>query len=82
MAAGTATVPTILFTDIEGSTALNEQLGDELWVAVLSAHDAAARRAPTAHDGAAVEDQAPGPGPVVAARPRRPAHLRLLPSSS
>lgn len=58
--AGSATVLTILFTDIEGSTARNEQLGDELWVAVLSAHDAAVRRALTAHDGAVVKAFADG----------------------
>ena len=30
---------TILFSDIEDSTALNEQLGDDTWVRVLAAHD-------------------------------------------
>ncbi len=30
---------TILFSDIEGSTALNEELGDETWLTVLRAHD-------------------------------------------
>jgi adenylate cyclase len=38
-------VVTVLFTDIVGSTALTERLGDERWVEVLSAHDAAVRTA-------------------------------------
>lgn len=42
---------TILFTDIEGSTALVEQLGDERWDQVLSAHDVVVRRALAAHGG-------------------------------
>jgi class 3 adenylate cyclase len=31
---------TLMFSDIEGSTALNEQLGDERWMEVLGAHNA------------------------------------------
>jgi class 3 adenylate cyclase len=42
---GSVAVLTVLFTDIEGSTALTERLGDELWVDVLSAHDAVVRDA-------------------------------------
>jgi class 3 adenylate cyclase len=38
MAAADGTV-TILFSDIEGSTALNASLGDARWVRVLGAHD-------------------------------------------
>jgi adenylate cyclase len=38
MAADDGTV-TILFSDIEGSTALNASLGDARWVRVLAAHD-------------------------------------------
>jgi class 3 adenylate cyclase len=38
MAADDGTV-TIMFTDIEGSTALNAGLGDARWVRVLAAHD-------------------------------------------
>lgn len=38
-------VLTVLFTDIEGSTALTERLGDERWVEVLTTHDAAVRAA-------------------------------------
>ena len=35
---------TILFSDIEESTALNEQLGDKAWLKVLGAHDQIVRR--------------------------------------
>jgi class 3 adenylate cyclase len=38
MAAADGTV-TIMFSDIEGSTALNSSLGDARWVRVLAAHD-------------------------------------------
>ncbi len=34
---------TLLFTDIEDSTPVNERLGDEAWVRVLAAHDALLR---------------------------------------
>ncbi len=34
---------TIVFSDIEDSTALNERLGDDTWVRVLAAHDALVR---------------------------------------
>lgn len=52
---GAAAVLTVLFTDIEGSTALTERLGDERWVQVLSAHDVAVRRALEAHRGREVK---------------------------
>ncbi|MGQ0521683.1 MAG: adenylate/guanylate cyclase domain-containing protein [Actinomycetota bacterium] len=51
MEQGTGALLSVLFTDIEGSTALTEQLGDELWVDVLSAHDAVIRRALAGHGG-------------------------------
>jgi class 3 adenylate cyclase len=35
---------TLMFTDIEGSTELNERLGDDRWLQVLSAHDEVVRR--------------------------------------
>ena len=38
MASADGTV-TIMFSDIEGSTALNASLGDARWVRVLAAHD-------------------------------------------
>lgn len=34
---------TIFFSDIEGSTALNEELGDDRWVRVLEAHNSVVR---------------------------------------
>jgi class 3 adenylate cyclase len=46
---------TILFTDIEGSTALNEQLGDERWSRVLKMHDRSVRETVAAHGGTTVE---------------------------
>lgn len=55
MEEGSAAVLAVLFTDIEGSTALIERLGDELWVDVLSAHDAVVRRALRAHGGREVK---------------------------
>ena len=35
---------TLMFSDIEGSTALNERLGDEAWLDLLKKHDAIVRR--------------------------------------
>ncbi len=35
---------TLMFTDIEGSTAHNQQLGDDQWLEVLSVHDKVVRR--------------------------------------
>lgn len=35
---------TLMFTDIEGSTELNERLGDDGWLALLSEHDRVVRR--------------------------------------
>lgn len=57
---GSAAVLTVVFTDIEGSTALTERLGDERWVEVLSAHDAAVRRA--LHDHGGIEVKTVGDG--------------------
>lgn len=44
-------VLTVLFTDIVGSTALIEKLGDARWVQVLSAHDVVVRRVLRVHGG-------------------------------
>lgn len=52
---GSVAVLTVVFTDIEGSTALTERLGDERWVEVLSAHDAAVRTALHNHGGLEVK---------------------------
>lgn len=50
----------IFFSDIEDSTALNERLGDERWVRVLSAHNALVRRAVTRCCGQVVKSQGDG----------------------
>ena len=51
---------TILFSDIEGSTELNERLGDKEWVKLLARHDAAIRSAITRFDGHVVKTQGDG----------------------
>ena len=51
---------TLLFTDIEGSTALNERLGDQRWMDVLRLHNAIVRDAIAAHDGYEVKSQGDG----------------------
>jgi class 3 adenylate cyclase len=53
-------VLTVLFTDIEGSTALAERLGDDRWVEVLGAHDAAVRAALAAHGGEEIKTTGDG----------------------
>jgi eukaryotic-like serine/threonine-protein kinase len=61
---GSATAPdgtvTILFTDIEDSTALNERLGDERWLEVLRAHNAVVRDCIREHGGYEVKSQGDG----------------------
>jgi class 3 adenylate cyclase len=51
---------TILFTDIEDSTALNERLGDRRWLEVLRAHNAIVRRCIREHGGREVKSQGDG----------------------
>lgn len=51
---------TILFSDIEGSTTLNDRLGDRAWVRLLARHDALVRRAVEAHAGQVVKTQGDG----------------------
>jgi class 3 adenylate cyclase len=51
---------TILFSDIEGSTALNERLGDERWLQVLSAHNALVRSEVRKQGGYEVKSQGDG----------------------
>jgi adenylate cyclase len=48
---------TLMFSDIEGSTALNERLGDEAWLDLLKKHDAIVRREVRAHRGEVVKTQ-------------------------
>jgi class 3 adenylate cyclase len=51
---------TILFSDIEGSTALNQKLGDRSWLRVLGAHDRIVRKRTGAHGGLIVKSQGDG----------------------
>jgi class 3 adenylate cyclase len=51
---------TILFTDIEDSTALNERLGDERWMEVIRAHNAIVRHCVREHGGYEVKAQGDG----------------------
>lgn len=51
---------TIMFSDIEGSTALAEQLGDERWLKLLHRHNAVIRRQLAAHSGFEVKSQGDG----------------------
>jgi adenylate cyclase len=58
--AGPGGTVTILFSDIEDSTALNERLGDTKWVRLLSVHDELVRRAVGKHAGHVVKSQGDG----------------------
>ena len=51
---------TILFSDIENSTLITEELGDERWLAVLRAHNDLFRRLVPAHGGSEVKNQGDG----------------------
>jgi class 3 adenylate cyclase len=51
---------TIMFSDIEGSTVLTEQLGDERWLKLLHRHNAVIRRHLAAHRGFEVKSQGDG----------------------
>jgi class 3 adenylate cyclase len=59
MAARDGTV-TVFFSDIEGSTALNSELGDEGWVRLLIAHDTLVRAEVERRDGHIVKSQGDG----------------------
>lgn len=59
MAARDGTV-TILFSDIENSTATNERLGDQAWVRLLGVHDSIVRGRVEAHGGFVVKAQGDG----------------------
>lgn len=50
----------MLFSDIEDSTALNEELGDRDWMRVLAAHDKIVRDSVERHDGHIVKSQGDG----------------------
>ena len=51
---------TILFTDIEDSTALNEELGDKAWLKLLGAHDGIVRKCAGRQGGHIVKSQGDG----------------------
>ena len=51
---------TIMFSDIEDSTVLTEELGDERWLKVLHRHNAVIRRHLAAHGGFEVKSQGDG----------------------
>lgn len=51
---------TIVFSDIEDSTRLNERLGDKGWIRVLSAHDKVVRDQVRRHHGHVVKSQGDG----------------------
>ncbi|KKK82898.1 hypothetical protein LCGC14_2798790, partial [marine sediment metagenome] len=51
---------TILFTDIEGSTAITERLGDQRWLELLRGHNAIVRKRVAAHEGFEVKAEGDG----------------------
>jgi class 3 adenylate cyclase len=51
---------TVLFSDIEDSTALNDRLGDDAWVRLLQAHDKVVKEAVARHRGHIVKSQGDG----------------------
>ncbi len=51
---------TILFTDIEGSTELNEALGDQLWLELLADHDRIIRQEVASSGGVVVKSRGDG----------------------
>lgn len=58
--AGTDGRVAILFSDIEGSTSLNDRLGDRAWVRLLAVHDKVVRQQVDRHDGHVVKTQGDG----------------------
>lgn len=50
----------IMFSDIEGSTALNERIGDRAWVRLIGKHDKEVRRLVDRHHGHVVKSQGDG----------------------
>lgn len=51
---------TIFFSDIEGSTSLNEQIGDRAWVRLLASHDVLVRARVERNGGHVVKTQGDG----------------------
>ena len=58
--AGTDGRVAILFSDIEGSTSLNDKLGDRTWVRLLGVHDRVVRKQVERYDGHVVKTQGDG----------------------
>ena len=50
----------IMFSDIEGSTALNERIGDRAWVRLIDRHDKMVSRHVKRHSGYVVKSQGDG----------------------
>jgi class 3 adenylate cyclase len=50
----------VMFTDVVGSTTLNERLGDEIWHPILAAYRKVVRRAMTTHGGTEVSTTGDG----------------------
>jgi class 3 adenylate cyclase len=51
---------TVVFTDVEGSTAMLERLGEERWLKVIRDHNRLVRERVSAHDGVVVKSQGDG----------------------
>ncbi|WP_091732520.1 adenylate/guanylate cyclase domain-containing protein [Nocardioides scoriae] len=51
---------TVFFSDIEGSTALNSEVGDQVWVEVLEAHDRVLEQVVDRHHGHVVKSNGDG----------------------
>jgi class 3 adenylate cyclase len=51
---------TVVFTDVEGSTALLEQLGEQRWLEVMRDHNRLVYERVSAHDGVVVKSQGDG----------------------
>jgi class 3 adenylate cyclase len=51
---------TVAFTDVEGSTAMLERLGEERWLEVIRDHNRLVRERVSAHDGVVVKSQGDG----------------------
>jgi eukaryotic-like serine/threonine-protein kinase len=51
---------TLMFSDIESSTAINERLGDARWIELLREHNAVVREQVAAHGGFEVKSQGDG----------------------
>lgn len=83
--AGPDGILTVLFSDIENSTALNEKLGDAAWVKLLREHDDVVRDAVRRGRGYVVKSQGDGfmvvfGDPAAAVRTAQRVHLKVASS--